>query len=241
MQDIGKAAESWGQTVEIEDVLRFTAQIADFPEIMNRVIKTTPKDGVIDWKLVWRDPQPTWSSPEGRVVQLGDSAHTFLPSSGNGGTQAIEDAISLATCLQIAGKSNISWAVHVHNKLRYVCLRRGNTTGLGTLTSSHRFERVCCCQLLGFVNQKIRHRTDWKAAATKPSRIQASYGKWLWQHDAEDYAYENYGKALRHLLTHEPFQNTNIPPGYTYRPWSINELLSIEGEPKDIEVEGDWS
>ena len=48
------------------------------------------------------------------------SAHTFLPCSGNGGTQAIEDAISLATCLQIAGKSNVPWAVNVHNKLRYV-------------------------------------------------------------------------------------------------------------------------
>lgn len=100
LQDIGSAAESWGQTAEIEDALIFIARIPDFPEIMNRVIKRTPKDGIIDWKLGWRDPQMTWSSPEGRVIQLGDSAHTFLPSSGNGGTQAVEDAISLTTCLQ---------------------------------------------------------------------------------------------------------------------------------------------
>lgn len=99
-KDIGSAAESWGQTAEIEDALIFIARIPDFPEIMNRVIKRTPKDGIIDWKLGWRDPQMTWSSPEGRVIQLGDSAHTFLPSSGNGGTQAVEDAISLTTCLQ---------------------------------------------------------------------------------------------------------------------------------------------
>lgn len=79
LQDIGSVAESWGQTAEIEDALSFTARIPDCPEIMNRVIKTTRKDGIIDWKLVWRDPQMTWSSPEGRVIQLGDSAHTFLP------------------------------------------------------------------------------------------------------------------------------------------------------------------
>ena len=120
LQDVRSAAESWCQTVEIDDVLRFTAQIPNFPEIMIRAIKTTPKGGIIDWKLVWRDPQSSWSSPEGRVIQLGDSAHTFLPSSGNGGTQAVEDAFSLATCLQIGGKNNIPWAVKVHNKLRYM-------------------------------------------------------------------------------------------------------------------------
>ena len=49
VQDIGSAAESWGQTVEIENVLKFTAQIPDLAEIMNRVIKTTPKGGIIDW------------------------------------------------------------------------------------------------------------------------------------------------------------------------------------------------
>lgn len=126
LQDIGSAAESWGQTVGIDEVLKLTAQIPDFPEIMNRVIKPTPKNGIIDWKLVWRGPQTTWCSPEGRLLQLGDSAHTFLPSSANGGTQAVEDAISLATCLQIAGKSNIPLAVKVHDNLRYVRLRAGN-------------------------------------------------------------------------------------------------------------------
>lgn len=91
------------------------------------------------------------------------------------------------------------------------------------------------------MNQNVRYRIDWKAAAEKPSGIQASYGKWLWQHDAEVLTYENNGKALRHLLTDEPFQNTNIPPGYIYKPWTINELLSVEEEPKNIEVDGDWS
>ncbi len=87
---------------------------------MNRLIRLTPKDGIVDWKLMWRNPQSNWTSPLGRVVQIGDSAHTFLPSSGNGATQGMEDAISLATCLQLAGKSNVGWATRIHNKLRFV-------------------------------------------------------------------------------------------------------------------------
>lgn len=51
---------------------------------------------------------------------LGDAAHTMLPTSGNGGTQAVEDAMSLAACLQIAGKGHVPQATRVHNKLRSV-------------------------------------------------------------------------------------------------------------------------
>lgn len=78
----------------------------------------TPKDKLLNFELVWRDPQPIWTSKSGRIIQIGDAAHTFLPSSGNGANQAMEDAISLAKCLAIAGKDNIGEATKVHNKLR---------------------------------------------------------------------------------------------------------------------------
>ena len=65
-----------------------------------------------------RDPQEQWTSSGGRIVQVGDSAHSLLPTSGNGATQAMEDGFSIATCLQLGGKSNIPWATRVHNKLR---------------------------------------------------------------------------------------------------------------------------
>lgn len=68
---------------------------------------------------MWRDPQDKWVSPRGRVVQIGDAAHSFLPTSGAGGTMAMEDAFSLASCLQLAGKNNVPLALRVHNKLRY--------------------------------------------------------------------------------------------------------------------------
>ena len=67
---------------------------------------------------MFRNPKPNWVSPHGRVLQLGDAAHTFLPSSGNGATQAMEDGISLSSCLQLAGRDQIPLAARVHNKLR---------------------------------------------------------------------------------------------------------------------------
>jgi 2-polyprenyl-6-methoxyphenol hydroxylase-like FAD-dependent oxidoreductase len=117
-QGDGVGADTWSHHSDVSKVLEITSKIPGFPEIANRLIKKSPKDGIVDWELMWRDPREDWVSPLSRVVQVGDSAHTFLPSSGNGATQAMEDAISLATCLQIGGKSSINWATKIHNKLR---------------------------------------------------------------------------------------------------------------------------
>lgn len=98
------------------------------PEYFKKLVRTAPDHAIVDWQLLWRDPQPTWSSPLGRVVQVGDAAHTFTPSSGSGVNQALEDAVSLATCLQIGGRgcngdgkrmggTGAMWA-EVHTKLR---------------------------------------------------------------------------------------------------------------------------
>lgn len=91
------------------------------------MIKATPNNQVLDWKLMWRDPQPQWVSKGGHVVQLGDAAHPFLPTSFSGGTMAMEDAYSLAACLHVAGKQHVALATKVHNKLRYADIDRGET------------------------------------------------------------------------------------------------------------------
>ena len=67
---------------------------------------------------MWRYPQPRWVSPIGRVVQIGDSAPPFLPTSASGGTMAMEDAFSLAACLQLAGKNDACLETKLHNHLR---------------------------------------------------------------------------------------------------------------------------
>lgn len=82
------------------------------------LIKQTPPETIVDWRLLWRDPRDVWVSPSGRVVQIGDAAHSFIPTSGNGGTQACEDGMSLAACLKLGGKLDVALATRVHNMLR---------------------------------------------------------------------------------------------------------------------------
>jgi 2-polyprenyl-6-methoxyphenol hydroxylase-like FAD-dependent oxidoreductase len=82
------------------------------------LIKQTPDKHIIDWKLMWRNANPKWTSPGNLIIQIGDAAHSFLPTSANGATQAVEDGISLASCLHLAGKENITLATRVHNHLR---------------------------------------------------------------------------------------------------------------------------
>ncbi|KAJ5621696.1 hypothetical protein N7528_006479 [Penicillium herquei] len=216
--DEGQSKESWTHWVEPETVLKTTARIKGWPEYANSLIQATPKGRIHDFKLMWREPQPCWISAGGRVVQIGDAAHTFHPSSGQGATQGMEDATSIAACLPIAGKENIPWATRVHNKLR--------------------FERVSCLQLLGVVNQELRQRSvNAQASQTKPVGL---LGAWIWEHDPEQYAIENYEKAMKNLADGFPFQNTNTPRGYNYHPWSLDELLKDKEMGKEIVLEGDW-
>lgn len=117
-QDEGTASESWYASVDSSTVLDYVSTIPTFPSFLKRLIEATPKDGIVDWRIMWRNPQPLTTSPMGRVVQVGDAAHTLLPSSMNGANQALEDAIYLAACLELGGKENAQWATKVHNKLR---------------------------------------------------------------------------------------------------------------------------
>lgn len=131
----------------------------------------TSSSRLVHWKLRWRDLSENWTSPGGRIIQVGDSAHSFLPASGNGATQALEDATSLATCLQLGGRSNAAIATKVHNRLRY--------------------ERISCAQKMSFVNTQQHHFTDWSAIAEKPSLIRTKFPRWVsvpdcdWQYKSE--------------------------------------------------------
>ena len=87
---------------------------------MPELIKQAPNGVMLDWKLMWRNPQPRWVAPRGRVVQIGDAAHPFLPTSANGANMAMEDGYTLAACLQIGGEGNVPLATKVFNKLRLV-------------------------------------------------------------------------------------------------------------------------
>ncbi|KAF9878042.1 hypothetical protein CkaCkLH20_04618 [Colletotrichum karsti] len=95
-KDDGNAAEDWAKPADPKDALPYVEGWAPW---LQELVKVAPKHGVVDFKLMWRNPREKWISPKARVIQIGDAAHTFLPTSASGATMALEDAISLAALL----------------------------------------------------------------------------------------------------------------------------------------------
>ena len=93
---------------------------------------------------------------------------------------------------------------------------------------------------MGFKNREVFHNTDWNDPKVTLKEGSKLVGSWVINHDPEQYAHDNYHKAAEHLLTGTPFENTNIPPGYKYKPWTVRELLTASDRGEKVEDEGDW-
>lgn len=100
--------ESWFQEGNLNDVL---AHVSELDPRIVAAIKKTPS--LLDWKICYRDPLPTWVSKSHKIALLGDSCHPHLPTSAQGASQATESAAVLAVCLKMAGKDSIPLAVCV--------------------------------------------------------------------------------------------------------------------------------
>lgn len=221
----GSATESWNHTIPAEDLVAMLKERTSWGEQIIDLIQQVPPNSLIDWRLTWRDPQPVWASKGGRVIQLGDSAHAFLPSSGNGATQAMEDGISLAECLYQGGKERVPLSTKVHTKLRY--------------------QRVSVIQQVGIVTRYSLHHVDMSLLKEGKNPFQNVFhqGRWIWQHKPEDYARDQFTAALDHLQTGAPFENTNLPKGHVYKDWDVESELRKQaaGVPSQLMTNGDWS
>lgn len=98
--------ESWFQEGDLDDVLAHVTELD--PRIVAAIEKTP---SLLDWKICYRDPLPTWVSESHKIALLGDSCHPHLPTSAQGASQATESAAVLAVCLRLAGKDRIPLAV----------------------------------------------------------------------------------------------------------------------------------
>ena len=63
------------------------------------MLEKAPKDTLKVWTLLDMETMKDWTN--GNMALLGDAAHPFLPHQGQGGAQAIEDAVSLAAVLPL--------------------------------------------------------------------------------------------------------------------------------------------
>ena len=132
------------------------------------IVEKTPLPSLVDWKLVYRDPLPTWVSPHGRIALLGDAAPPFLPTITQGATQALEDAVTLAVTLKRAGRGNVPAAVRAYQEIRY--------------------ERVRKVQKTGETTRDMWHKPNWEKVKRDPKSIELPREGWIFKFDAERYA-----------------------------------------------------
>ncbi len=116
------------------------------------------------WGLFVVDQPLRWN--RGRVVLLGDSAHTMLPHHGQGANTTIEDAITLAELLP--GATLATWDERM---ARYSALRRVRTRTI---------------QRTSWVTNRLLHLPDGPALADRDARVAGfpeRFG-WIHEHDA---------------------------------------------------------
>ncbi|MET0152588.1 MAG: FAD-dependent monooxygenase, partial [Candidatus Binatia bacterium] len=98
---------------------------------VRKLLAATPSERVFRTDIHDRDPTAGWWS--GRVTLLGDAAHPTTPNLGQGGCQAIEDAVVLAGALAAE-------PLHEAAFRRYESLRFARTRWI--VEESRRFGRV---------------------------------------------------------------------------------------------------
>jgi len=95
------------------------------------LLEATAEEHLVRTDINDRPPVTRWS--KGRVTLLGDAAHPMTPNMGQGGCQAIEDAVVLAGCL--AREADVPAALAAYERRR---IERANSFVL----RSHQFGRV---------------------------------------------------------------------------------------------------
>ena len=149
---------------------------------MRELVRLTPPDRLFDYKLVFRDPLPTFVSPKARIALIGDAAHPFLPTSIQGASQAMEDGVVAAVCLEVGAKEGISVpeSIRVWEKIRY--------------------ERVHKIQATGVTTRDSWHHADWDAIWKDPESLHLKREDWILNFDSEADAYASFDKARASLV-----------------------------------------
>ncbi|KIW76122.1 hypothetical protein Z517_10867 [Fonsecaea pedrosoi CBS 271.37] len=168
--------EDWQFPGDKEEVKR---NLQGWAPIVHDIVDATPPDRLVDYKLVFRDPLPTFISPKARIALIGDAAHPFLPTSIQGASQSMEDGVTLAITLEKSGKDNVPRAIRAYEAIRY--------------------ERVHRAQKTGITTREQWHKADWDKIWKDVKSLHLKREAWLLDFDAEKHAYEVVDDVLKKL------------------------------------------
>ncbi|EJU03230.1 monooxygenase [Dacryopinax primogenitus] len=173
-KDEADIEESWSFPGKMEDVLKI---VEDWDPRCAAILSKAPS--CVDWKLVYRDPLLTWLSRKARIALIGDAAHPFLPTSAQGASQAIEDGVTIAVNLKLAGKKNAQLALRAFEKMRYPRVRK--------------------TQITGETNRDKWHNADEDKVKKDPESVKLFNEEWIMGHNAETYAFEHYAEVAKDI------------------------------------------
>ncbi|QQK46638.1 TqaE [Penicillium digitatum] len=200
-RDPTKATTNWVQAASITPVLKY---IRDWPiaNKLSAVIAKTPQGKCFNHSLVTRKPIRTWVSRQGRMAVIGDAAHQFLPHTGQGANQAIEDAAVVAVCLRLASLSKdsrtpksdgVPLALRVMEKLRY--------------------RRVSLIQEGSVEAQEVTLEGDMDTGTSGDRFNAISRPAWIHCHDCISHTHEEFAKVVDALSKRDAdaYVPTNAP------------------------------
>lgn len=149
-----------------------------FEHKLLEVVLATPESQLVDYKLVWRDPLETWLSKSARIALIGDAAHCHLPTSAQGGSQALEDGVAIAVALDRA-KGDIPLALRVFERIRF---NRSHVIHMSSIQMRDGY-----------------HTVDWDSDAITehPEVLNLPRYAWVIEHDAEANAEKHFAKLAR--------------------------------------------
>lgn len=108
------SAEEWDNRGAKEDLMEC---YKEFGDDIKSLISLVDDEEVKLWKLLDRESLTKWT--EGNICLIGDAAHPFLPHQGQGGAQAIEDAVALGVCFPLGVTAQeVPELLNVYQKIR---------------------------------------------------------------------------------------------------------------------------
>jgi 2-polyprenyl-6-methoxyphenol hydroxylase-like FAD-dependent oxidoreductase len=112
---VGLGRTGWWASANADHTDQLTDLFVGWCAPVIELIETTPPASILKTIATDRQPNKKWGA--GRMTLLGDAIHPTTPNLGQGGCQAIEDALVLARCFEKYGASE--GAMRNYERLRH--------------------------------------------------------------------------------------------------------------------------
>ncbi|HXP22350.1 MAG TPA: FAD-dependent monooxygenase [Streptosporangiaceae bacterium] len=123
--------EAAGGQNDGETAARMLELFGSWHDPIPAIIDASPKTAVIRKDIYDRRPTRTWS--RGRVALLGDAIHPMTPDLGQGASQAIVDATTLAACLAASRDSRAALREYQQRRWRNAAINTLMARTFGTM------------------------------------------------------------------------------------------------------------